>query len=349
MQLKVSTLSIAASLVLAAGVAAASAALAPAASSPGSRQEVTFVNAAVSLSGSLLLPKGQLPFPAVVFLHGSGDEPRGIFEELASRLSAAGYAALIFDKRGNGKSSGSWKTSSLDDLAEDGAAAVRFLAGRSEIDAHRIGVLATSQSGWYAPIVADRSPVSFLIVVTGGGASPREVEWYGYENALTRRGVLGQERQRARDLVRRYLDYLATGEGYEALRAAIAEAKKNPWYEAVPVGNVLPNEADRRTWSWVGTFNPSPSIEKLRVPALLFFGGKDPFTPPSSLEAWTNALARSAANATIRVFPEAGHGMILGDHGHALDPSKPKRWAVGFLETIVAWLNTLPSSKDRFD
>jgi uncharacterized protein len=307
----------------------------------GARREVTFVNGSVSLSGSLLLPRGDGRFPALVFLHGSGPGARAPFEELASSLVAPGYAALIFDKRGTGKSSGSWMTASLNDLAEDGAAAVRFLASRSEIDARRIGVIATSQSGWYAPIVADRAPVSFLIVVTGGGVTPRETEWHGYEQALTRHGVTGGDRQRARDLVRRYLDYLATGEGYETLRTEIAEAKKSAWYEAVPVGNVLPGEADRKAWSWVGTFDPSSSIEKLHVPVLLFFGGQDPFSPPSSPDAWLKALQRSSARATIRVYPEAGHGMVVGDHAATHDRSKPRKWAVGFVETLIAWLGSL--------
>lgn len=298
--------------------------------------EVTFRSGEVTLAGSLLLPKRTPPVPAVVLVHGSGPESREWLRPVANRLVAAGYACLLYDKRGVGKSSGSWTQASVTDLAEDAAAGVRFLAGQQSIDATRIGIWATSQGGWIAPIAARLARVAFLVVVTGGGTPPREVEWFGYENALDRNGIEGEGRRAAHDLLRRYFDYLATGNGYEALLATVAANKAAPWYSAIQIGRVLPAPAARHHWSWVATYDPAPDIEKLSVPLLLMFGGKDPMTPPTSIDDWQRSLSRSTADVTVRIFPEAGHGITVQESG-GHDSGTPR--AVGFWETATAWLD----------
>jgi len=327
-----------AAVLIAAGALCAYAA--PASPTGKSRElAVSFPNGDVTLSGTLLLPAGPGPFPGVVLIHGSGPQDRTWLEPTARRFADHGVAALVYDKRGTGSSAGSWLSSSLTDLAADGAAAVKLLAGRAEIDRGAVGVWAISQGGWVAPLVAADPAVRFLIVVTGGGATPREVEWYGYEQALAKRNVQGEELRSARALVSAYFDYLATGEGLANIRKSVDGAKGSAWYPAVPVGRVLPGEATRPMWSWVATFDPAPSIEKLRIPVLLFFGGNDPFVPPSAIDDWTIALARSSASPTIRVYPEAGHGMTLGEHERAHDDARPPVYALGYFETMFAWLD----------
>jgi len=90
---------------------------------------ITFSNGDVTLAGSLLLPATGDSLPAVVFLHGSGSEGRWASRYLGTQLATHGIAALIFDKRGVGGSTGDWRRATLDDLAGDGVAAVaRLLA-----------------------------------------------------------------------------------------------------------------------------------------------------------------------------------------------------------------------------
>jgi len=313
---------------------------APAASTVNLRDvAVSFSSGNVSLAGSLLLPEGPGPFPGVVLIHGSGPQDRTWLEPIARRFAEHGVAALVYDKRGTGASTGSWLSSSLTDLAADGTAAVKLLAARPEVDRGSVGVWAISQGGWVAPLVAADPTVRFLIVVTGGGATPRDVEWYGYEQALARRNVQGEDLRSARSLVSAYFDYLSTGNGLAEIRRTVDGAKGSTWYPAVPVGRVLPGEATRPMWSWVATFDPAPSIERLRIPVLLFFGGTDPLVPPSAVADWTNALARSSAFPTIRVFPEAGHGMTIGEHAGSHDESRPPVYAFGYFETMFAWLD----------
>ena len=74
---------------------------------------VEFTNGAATLRGSLMIPDGDGPFPALVFVHGSGDGPRSDFRIFAEQFARAGIASLIYDKRGSGESTGSWGRASL--------------------------------------------------------------------------------------------------------------------------------------------------------------------------------------------------------------------------------------------
>lgn len=291
-------------------------------------EEIKFANGDVGLRGILVLPDSAPPYPALVLLPGSGP-PGEANLRIAQRFADGGYAALVTMKRT------SWWSASLDDLAADGAAAVRALASRGDIDAKRLGLFAISQSGWYAPLIADREKaISFLITVTGGGVAPREVEWYTYEASLARRGVTGDDLRAARALIREYFHYLATGDDRDVLVAAVAAAKSQSWYPAVGIDGARPDEKIRPAWQWVAMFDPAPSIERLRVPVLLMFGGRDDVPAEESIRRWSAALRRGGnENVTIRLFPEAGHGMTLGEHGHGTPV-----YAVGYFETMLAWL-----------
>lgn len=94
-------------------------------------EAVTFRNGAVTLSGSLYVPTTPGKHPAIVFLQGSGPEIRwGANRFWSDYFARRGVAALIYDKRGSGESTGDWKTSTFDDLANDAAAAIALLRAR---------------------------------------------------------------------------------------------------------------------------------------------------------------------------------------------------------------------------
>ena len=89
---------------------------------PYRSEEVTYENKAggVKLAGTLTLPPGQGPFPAVLLITGSGPQDRDEtilghkpFLVIADALTRRGIAVLRVDDRGVGGSSGSG--SELDD------------------------------------------------------------------------------------------------------------------------------------------------------------------------------------------------------------------------------------------
>src|SRR5215470_2081689 len=87
-------------------------------------------------------------FPAVIILHGtSGLGYQGVY--YAAALNRAGIATLEIDQwGGRGLPGGpSSRPKGLGDMLPDVAGAYRLLAGRSEIDTGRIGLMGNSMGG----------------------------------------------------------------------------------------------------------------------------------------------------------------------------------------------------------
>jgi uncharacterized protein len=135
-------------------------------------EEIEFVSHATRLSGSLALPRDRPIRAALVFVHGSGKQTRNL--ELANRFAEAGIAALVYDKRGAGKSGGvfegeqSVSEQNISLLADDAAAGLKALANRPELKGIPIGISGISQAGWIAPLAAGRSGVARFIVLWSG-------------------------------------------------------------------------------------------------------------------------------------------------------------------------------------
>src|SRR5262249_58614384 len=119
------------------------------------QQEVSFRSGDNTLKGSLLLPKTRGPHPAVAFVHRSGSLDRNdwtLHPALREHLAQHGIASLSWDKPGVGASSGDWTQQSFQDRGQEAIAAVKFLQGRPEINARRVGLWGISQGGWICPL-----------------------------------------------------------------------------------------------------------------------------------------------------------------------------------------------------
>lgn len=77
-----------------------------AADSPYDKRDVSFRNANVTLAGTVYEPRSPGLHPAIIFVHGSGDEGRWASAYLADFAARAGIVALAYDKRGVGESTG---------------------------------------------------------------------------------------------------------------------------------------------------------------------------------------------------------------------------------------------------
>jgi uncharacterized protein len=158
--------------------------------------EVRFQSGSVSLAGTLTIPPGAGRHPAVAFVHGSGPQTRAYLPDLGAMLLHHGVAVLAYDKRGNGQSTGDYPgespiPSTIDVLARDAEAAVRFLAAQPEIDPSRVGLAGHSQAGWIVPRAAAREPkVRFVVLFAGPAVTADENDRY---QDLTGQGERPQE------------------------------------------------------------------------------------------------------------------------------------------------------------
>ncbi|WP_240906241.1 alpha/beta fold hydrolase [Thermomonas sp. HDW16] len=134
-----------------------------------------------ALPGTLAMPKGGGPFPAVVLVHGSGphdrDEtigPNKPFLDIARGLAAQGIAVLRYEKRSKARpqdfSGGAFGID--DETTNDAVLAVDALRKAEGIDGKRVFVLGHSQGGMMAPRIAAVSGHVAGLVLLAAPARP---------------------------------------------------------------------------------------------------------------------------------------------------------------------------------
>jgi pimeloyl-ACP methyl ester carboxylesterase len=128
------------------------------------------------LVGTLTLPAGPGPHPAVLLLHGSGKLDRdanagrvkmAFGPPLAAALAERGIATLRYDRRGIGATSGDWLKTGFVDNRTDAAAALRALAARPEIQATAIGVVGHSEGAVHAMSLGSNQEVRAVVLLAG--------------------------------------------------------------------------------------------------------------------------------------------------------------------------------------
>lgn len=138
-------------------------------------RNITFANDTITFAGTLTVPVGVDKAPAVVILSGTGKQDRDgdmgghkMFVDIADFLGRHGIAALRFDDRGTGESTGTYETSTTLDFANDGLAAVAFLKTQPDIDPARIGFIGHSEGGAAMSIAASQSDdIRYMVSLAG--------------------------------------------------------------------------------------------------------------------------------------------------------------------------------------
>lgn len=293
-----------------------------AAGAPDSRvteRAVLFQSGDAKLAGTVLVPPGER-HPAIVILHGSGPATRDfvLYRSAADLFAKHGFAVLLFDKRGTGESGGSYvEAPDLRVSATDATAAVRFMAAQPEVDASRLGVWGISQGGWVAQILGAESPeVKFVIDVSGPGVSPLEQNVYSRSMELAEQGFSLEEVGEVIRVRRLLWTYYQTERGRDEIEHAWTWAKSRPWFakmkwpDAPPMATELSDD-QKHFYRVHCAYEPAPVVARIKVPVLYLLGGKDRHIPvPESQAALTAAFAKSGnPDVTIRVFPNAGHGI----------------------------------------
>lgn len=303
---------------------------------------VRFGHDGVELAGTLFMPGGAGPHPAVILMHGSSPGTRGVFRPFADHFVRQGIATLTYDKRGFGDSGGGLPYT-YGELAEDALAGVHYLERQPGIDPSEIGLMGFSEGGWTAPLAASRSDdVAFLIVVSGGALSPAEQEIHEMKTRLEDAGIAPAETARALDIERRLDDYYRTGEGGDELMAVIGRVKDERWFQVAfelsPAD--VPASLDDVQYTHDPTeldFDALPLLKALDIPTLFIFGGKDELVPPArSANALQETLGQAeTSNFRIETFPDADHLILTWPFGHTVPLP---RFAPGYLDTVTRWI-----------
>jgi hypothetical protein len=253
----------------------------------------------------------------VVLVAGSGDGDRHEGDDYARTLARHGHTALIYDKRGTGRSAGdpaSVRYFSLEALAADAVAGGTFLRTLAAVDGARVGLAGVSQGGWVAPLAARRDPrTAFLILISASVSTVAEDRLFE-RRARRREGFTNAELAEVHEM--QLVDHAVTriGTGFAAFEALWRRHKDKRWFRRVYLTDEPP-AADHPYRLWERTildFDPQPILSELTMPVGWVFGAArhDPLSPVEASLERVRALRASGRPYHIVAFKASGSATI---------------------------------------
>jgi uncharacterized protein len=272
------------------------------------RVDTEFASDRGTCAAWLYVPDGDGPFPAVVLAHGWTGVREQRLDAFAVRFAEAGLAAVVFDYRHFGASSG--EPRQLLDIKRqlaDWAAAVTFARSRAEIDSARIALWGTSFSGGHVIETAARDPQIAAVVAQAPFADGlRNLPSLGVRLAL-RLTAAGLRDQIGAVLGRP--PHMVASVGPPGSLAVMTTSDAEPGFRGIdPPGSSWRNEAAARIALRVSTYRPGRHSDRIAGPILFAIAEDDAITPP----AFARAAAARAKHSEVRTYPGGHFDVYVG-------------------------------------
>lgn len=318
----------------------------------------------VRLAGTLTLPEGAGPFPAVVLISGSGPQDRNEtafghqpFAVLADHLTRHGIAVLRHDDRGVAGSTGDHGAATSADFATDANASVRFLQQQAEIDADAIGLIGHSEGGMIAPLaVTSNADIAFMVMLAAPGTNTAHLAESQRRLLGLSQGISEASLAQSAPLMQRISGIVAAAdtpaEAHSQLDAAIDQATLDRLGVA-PAQRELWLQQLARPWHhYFLRYDARTVLAGVNIPVLALNGTLDHQVPADeNLAAIVAALAHNPDTTAIpleglnHLFQTAKTGAI-GEYADI-----PETFAPSAMRHISDWINarfapTLAGSAD---
>lgn len=296
-------------------------------------QEVTVGTGEWELPGTLSIPPGDGPFPAVVLVHGSGphdrDEslgPNKPFRDLAGGLASRGIAVLRYEKRTK-EHAGKLlaikdQLTVMEETIEDALAAASLLRETDRINGDRVFILGHSLGAMLAPRIGTFDTDLAGLVILAGPTRPMEdliVEQVNYVLALD--GSISEREK----------------EQLEKLERAVARVK-DPALIATSSSSELPLGIPPAYWLDLHGYRPEETAEELNMPILILHGERDYQVTMEDFEGWKRALA-GEENVRLTSYPSLNHIFMEGEGKSTPDEYfEPGHVAIAVINDIAAWI-----------
>lgn len=254
------------------------------------------------LPGTLTIPEGEGPFPAVVLVHGSGpsdrDESIGMlkpFRDIAEDLAGKGIAVYRFEKRTlvyGGIMAADRSATLMDESVVDAARAVQMLAGQEKIDPERIFVLGHSLGGTAIPAI-DLELKS------------KSVHARGYI-------LMAPGARRLDEMIRDQYDFLAAlmPEAESEREAVFADLDRLENPDALKEEDVIAG-AYAEYWKWLIGYDAVSLAADIDVPCLLLQGEEDYQVTMEDYQLFRNAT-EGMDNWIFKSYPGLVHTFTEG-------------------------------------
>jgi dienelactone hydrolase len=294
--------------------------------------EVSVGTGAWALPGTVTLPNGKGPFPAVVLIHGSGPQdrdetigPNKPFRDLAWGLASRGIASLRYEKRTKeyGDKLAPLKDSITikEEVLDDARVAVACLRNQPDIDPKRIFLLGHSLGGMLIPKIGKSEPGLAGFIIMAGSTRPLE------------------------DLVLEQVSYIFSLDSISAdeqeqiaeLKKQVARVKDPKLSPAVPATD-LPLGLPAAYWLSLRGYNPGKMARGLKQPMLILQGGRDYQVTSADFDNWKKPLS-GRSNVTFRFYLKLNHLFIEGKG--KITPTEyliPGHVALEVINDIVDWI-----------
>jgi uncharacterized protein len=316
----------------------------------------------VTLAGTIVMPAGTGPFPAVVLVTGSGPQNRDEelmghkpFLVIADYLARHGIASLRCDDRGVAKSTGTFGGATTADFADDAEAAVRFLKAQPGIA--RVGIVGHSEGGVIAPMVAARSTdVAFIVLLAGTGLRGDSLMLL-QEAAIARAGGAPEaflDRMHSANS-RLFSAIIASHDPAEAstrLNAVIEQIVKELPENERELGRKQMAEARAQLMApWFMYFikhDPAADLRRVHVPVLAMNGTLDLQVPSrQNLPAIAGAL-KQGGNTHVKIveLPGLNHLFQTAKTGLVAEYEQiTETFSPTALEIMASWISGMSATK----
>jgi len=293
-----------------------------------------------NLPGTLTIPNGKGPFPAVVLVHGSGPQdrdetigPNKPFRDLAFGLASNGIAVLRYEKRTKqyAKLLAQMQESITvnEETIEDVLFAVALLREMSSIDRDRIFVLGHSLGGMLIPRIGQKDTRIAGFIIMAGTSRPFEdvvLEQFKYIFSLDNR-IDGDEQKQL-----------------DQLEHQVALVKSQNLLKET-ASDMLPLGVPASYWLDLRGYDPAKEAASLKIPILILQGQRDYQVTMDDYKRWENSLS-SRQNVQFKLYPTLNHLFINGLG--RIEPAEYEK--AGYVDKVVIddisnWIKSFNQSK----
>lgn len=240
----------------------------------------------VVLAGTLSLPKGDGPFPAVMLLSGSGPQDRNSsifghkpFLLLAHELTQSGIAVLRFDERGVGESGGRTSEMTMATQMGDAQAGINYLLSNNQINRTKIGLLGHSLGGILAPKLAIENDIDFLVLLAAPGVNGDAMMLKQRKDLLKLRGATDKQIEGTNGMLASlYSELRKSSLEDEALKTELQKKLAVKYQSTIPekeLNEMVNSIVDNEELMAILKSSPANYFQKVSCPVLALNGSKD--------------------------------------------------------------------------